>query len=129
MMPAVQAESSAKKVSLILCLAVCFATGSLDARVNPIGATVFFLPSLPDLVDLVGLVVFVVHWTLDEMDNQLAPTFLWFQLSPGSSGDTSNLACIVPAGSVCDRLDPIGTEVSVTAMLAALSTSAAYETQ
>ena len=58
MMPAVQAESLAKKVSL----AVCFATGSLDARVDPIAATMSsFLPSLPDvMVDPVGLVVFVV---------------------------------------------------------------------
>ena len=66
---------------------MCFATGSLDARVNPIGATMSsFLPSLPDLVDPVGLVVFEVHWTLDEMDNQMTPTFLWFQLSPLVTG-------------------------------------------
>jgi len=84
MMPAVQAESSAKR---FLVLAVCFVTGSLDARVDPIGANMSsFLPSLPDLVDPVGLVVFVVHWTLDEMDNQLVPTFLWFLLSPLVTG-------------------------------------------
>ena len=65
MMPAVQAESSAKR---FLVLAVCFVTGSLDARVDPIGANMSsFLPSLPDLVDPVGLVVFVVHWTLDDI--------------------------------------------------------------
>ena len=73
MMPAVQAESSAKKVDLI---GRVFCNWLLGCEGNPIGATVFFLPSLPDLVDPVSLVVFVVHWTLDEMDNQLTPTFL-----------------------------------------------------